>query len=58
MDCKRLWPTLTRQSFDDAWGFSGIAGVGDMGHHSALWRGIVAHRGDKGTWIKVTLLAK
>ena len=53
MDCKKLWPTLKRASDDDAWGFSLVAGVDDVGQNSAHWRGIVAHRDAVGTWLKV-----
>ena len=54
LDCKRLWSTLTGASADEAWGFSLTAGAaGDMGQQAAHWRGIVAHRGDTGTWLKV-----
>ena len=59
LDCKRQWPTLTRASPDEAWGFSLTAGAaGDMGQQAAHWRGIVAHRGDVGTWLKVTVCAR
>ena len=59
LDCKRLWPTLTRASADEAWGFSMTAGAaGDMGQQAAHWRGIVAHRGDTGTWLKVSQLIR
>ncbi|TRY70259.1 hypothetical protein TCAL_16392 [Tigriopus californicus] len=48
---KRLWPTLTRQTLDEAWGFSLISGC-DIGEGTAHWSGIVAHRNDKGRWLK------
>lgn len=50
---KRLWPTLTRQTLDEAWGFSLISGC-DIGEGTAHWSGIVAHRHDKGRWLKVS----
>ncbi|XP_059091951.1 uncharacterized protein LOC131887378 [Tigriopus californicus] len=49
---KRLWPTLTRQTLDEAWGFSLISGC-DIGEGTAHWSGIVAHRNDKGRWLKI-----
>ena len=57
LDTKKMWPTLTRGSGDEAWGFSLTAGAaGDMGQHAANWRGIAAHKGDTGTWLKVSQL--
>ena len=49
---KRLWPTITRQSLDEAWGFSLVVGS-DVGEATAQWSGVVSHRNDKGIWIKV-----
>ncbi len=49
---KRLWPTLSRQSSDEAWGFS-LALGSDIGDNSAHWSGVVASRHDRGIWAKV-----
>ncbi len=40
-DTKRLFPTLARQSEEEAWGFSLSAGA-DLGGDSAHWSGVAA----------------
>ena len=49
---KRLWPTLARQSTEEAWGFSLSLGW-DVGENTAHWSGVATRRNDKGIWAKV-----
>ncbi len=49
---KKLWPTLARQSEDEAWGFSLSLGT-DVGDNTAHWSGVAAKRSDRGIWAKV-----
>lgn len=49
---KKLWPTLTRNALEDAWGFSLIGGI-DYLEAAGRYSGIVTQRGDVGLWLKV-----
>lgn len=50
---KKTWPTLTRMSLEEAWGFSLMVG-NDLGEVNATYSGVVARkRGDFGLWCKV-----
>lgn len=49
---KRLWPTLTRKSDSEAWGFSVICGQ-DILESAGRWSGINTRRNERGLWMKV-----
>ena len=54
---KKLWPTLTRGSVEEAWGFSIIGGI-DYMEAAGRFSGIVTKRGETGLWLKVNTLHK
>ena len=52
-DTKKMYPTLTRSSPEEAWGFSVMVG-GDIGENTAHWSGVVAYRHDRGIYCRVS----